>query len=122
LAIKFKPYGFLKKSPPHNNTCSKNHFSRVVFFQKNLTASPRQQVNYFLFFLFLLKMICEQSGAEREERVQCTLLAKEPDGARKNFNCRTMSTFEIKTHQAGRTYSRPHFFILNRAERKETVR
>ncbi|MDG1398068.1 MAG: hypothetical protein P8P88_06740 [Polaribacter sp.] len=25
-----------------------------------------------------------------------------------------MSTFEIKTHQIGRTYSNPHFFILNK--------
>jgi len=29
-----------------------------------------------------------------------------------NFNCLTMPNFEIKTHQAGRTYSGPHFFIL----------
>ncbi len=33
-----------------------------------------------------------------------------------------MPTFEIKTHHTGRTYSGPHFFILSRAERKETVR
>ena len=32
-----------------------------------------------------------------------------------------MSTYEIKTHRIGRTYNTPHFFILNRAERKETV-
>jgi len=25
-----------------------------------------------------------------------------------------MSTFELKTHQIGRTYSNPHFFILNK--------
>jgi hypothetical protein len=25
-----------------------------------------------------------------------------------------MSNFEIKTHQPGRTYSKPHFFILNK--------
>jgi len=25
-----------------------------------------------------------------------------------------MSTFELKTHQIGRTYSKPHFFILNK--------
>ena len=25
-----------------------------------------------------------------------------------------MSTFELKTHQVGRTYSNPHFFILNK--------
>ena len=25
-----------------------------------------------------------------------------------------MSTFQIKTHQPGRTYSNPHFFILNK--------
>jgi len=25
-----------------------------------------------------------------------------------------MSTFQIKTHQIGRTYSNPHFFILNK--------
>jgi len=56
LAIKFKPYGFLKKSPPYYKSLPKNHLSRVVFFQKNLTASPRQQVNYFLFFFFLLKI------------------------------------------------------------------
>ena len=29
-----------------------------------------------------------------------------------NFNCVTMSTFEIRTHQPGRSYSGPHFFIL----------
>ncbi len=27
-----------------------------------------------------------------------------------------MSTFEIKTHQIGRTYSQPHFFILNKGQ------
>lgn len=31
-----------------------------------------------------------------------------------NFNCVTMSTFEIRTHQIGRTYSGPHFFILSK--------
>jgi len=31
-----------------------------------------------------------------------------------NFNCVTMSTFEIKTHQTGRIYSGPHFFMLNK--------
>jgi len=31
-----------------------------------------------------------------------------------NFNWRTMSTYEIKTHQGGRTYNSPHFFILNK--------
>lgn len=25
-----------------------------------------------------------------------------------------MSTFQIKTHQVGRTYSNPHFFVLNK--------
>ena len=25
-----------------------------------------------------------------------------------------MSTLQIKTHQTGRTYSKPHFFILNK--------
>ena len=25
-----------------------------------------------------------------------------------------MSNFEIKTHQSGRTYNKPHFFILNK--------
>ena len=25
-----------------------------------------------------------------------------------------MSTFELKTHRSGRTYSKPHFFILNK--------
>jgi len=34
--------------------------------------------------------------------------------AKHNFNCVAMSTFEIKTHRTGRTYSGPHFFILNR--------
>ncbi|MCI2228257.1 hypothetical protein MC378_03690 [Polaribacter sp. MSW13] len=32
-----------------------------------------------------------------------------------------MSTFQIKTHKPGRTYSSPHFFILSRAEREEIV-
>jgi len=27
-----------------------------------------------------------------------------------------MSTFEVKTHQIGRTYSQPHFFILNNGQ------
>jgi len=36
-----------------------------------------------------------------------------------NFNWSTMSTYEIKTHRSGRTYNTPHFFILNRTERKE---
>ena len=31
-----------------------------------------------------------------------------------NFNSGTMSTYEIKTHQPGRTYNAPHFFILNK--------
>jgi len=31
-----------------------------------------------------------------------------------NFNCVTMSNFEIKTHRNGRTYNTPHFFILNK--------
>jgi len=31
-----------------------------------------------------------------------------------------MSTYEIETHQVGRGYNTPHFFILNRAERNES--
>ncbi|SNR78355.1 hypothetical protein SAMN06265371_11334 [Lutibacter agarilyticus] len=31
-----------------------------------------------------------------------------------NFNSGTMLTYEIKTHQPGRTYNKPHFFILNK--------
>lgn len=31
-----------------------------------------------------------------------------------NFNWRAMQNFEIKTHLVGRTYSKPHFFILNK--------
>ncbi|MFD1616556.1 DUF6943 family protein [Gelatiniphilus marinus] len=27
-----------------------------------------------------------------------------------------MSTFELKTHQIGKTYSQPHFFILNKGQ------
>ena len=50
--------------------------------------------------------------AERKESVQWTLLAKEPDGVRLNFNWRTMSIYEIKTHRSGKTY---------RTERKEIV-
>ena len=34
--------------------------------------------------------------------------------AKHNFNWIPMSTFQIKTHQIGRTYSNPHFFILNK--------
>jgi hypothetical protein len=30
------------------------------------------------------------------------------------LNWIAMSTFELKTHQVGRTYSNPHFFILNK--------
>ena len=36
-----------------------------------------------------------------------------------NINSRTMSTYEIRTHRIGRVYNSPHFFILNRTERKE---
>ena len=36
------------------------------------------------------------------------------EAQRSNFNWRTMQNFEIKTHQVGRTYSKPHFFILNK--------
>ncbi len=32
-----------------------------------------------------------------------------------------MKMFRIKTHRVSLTYSEPHFFILNRAERKEIV-
>ncbi len=32
-----------------------------------------------------------------------------------------MSTYEIRTHQPGRTYQTPHFFMLNRTEREEIV-
>jgi len=54
------------------------NYSRVVFFQKNLTASPRQQVNYFLFFFFLLK-IEARSAAEHNLNAQlCQLLKSEP--------------------------------------------
>jgi len=31
-----------------------------------------------------------------------------------NFNWRTMSTYEIKTHRIGKTYNTPHFFILSK--------
>jgi len=31
-----------------------------------------------------------------------------------NFNCVPMSNFEIKTHQPGRTYNTPDFFILSK--------
>ena len=31
-----------------------------------------------------------------------------------NFNWRTMSTYEIRTHRIGRVYNSPHFFILNK--------
>lgn len=31
-----------------------------------------------------------------------------------NFNWRTMSTYEIRTHKHGRTYNSPHFFMLNK--------
>jgi len=31
-----------------------------------------------------------------------------------NFNCVTMSNFEIKTHRSERIYQKPHFFILNK--------
>ena len=34
--------------------------------------------------------------------------------AKHNFNWISMSTFQIKTHQPGRTYAKPHFFILNK--------
>ncbi|MEQ3665842.1 hypothetical protein [Olleya sp.] len=34
--------------------------------------------------------------------------------AKQIFNWIAMSTFELKTHRSGRTYSKPHFFILNK--------
>jgi hypothetical protein len=34
--------------------------------------------------------------------------------AKHKFKCVAMSTFEIKTHQSGRTYNLPHFFILSK--------
>ena len=46
------------------------------------------------FFISLSKKLCARSAI--------------------NFNWRAMRNFEIKTHQMGRTYSRPHFFILNK--------
>ena len=67
----------------------------MYFFKKNLTAIQRQHLNYFLFFFFLLKIDVRSA-------------------AKHNFNCVAMSTFEIRTHQIGRTYSGPHFFILNK--------
>ena len=36
------------------------------------------------------------------------------EAQRSNFNWSTMQNFEIKTHPVGRTYSKPHFFILNK--------
>lgn len=34
--------------------------------------------------------------------------------AKQIFNWIAMSTFELKTHRIGKTYSKPHFFILNK--------
>tara|TARA_R110001606_G_scaffold221757_2_gene369440 strand:+ start:6872 stop:7354 length:483 start_codon:yes stop_codon:yes gene_type:complete len=34
--------------------------------------------------------------------------------AKQILNWIAMSTFELKTHQIGKTYSNPHFFILNK--------
>ena len=34
--------------------------------------------------------------------------------AKQILNWIAMSTFELKTHRSGRTYSKPHFFILNK--------
>ena len=34
------------------------------------------------------------------------------------LNWIAMSTFELKTHQVGKTYSNPHFFILNKGKYK----
>ncbi|MDN3492203.1 DUF6943 family protein [Winogradskyella bathintestinalis] len=47
-----------------------------------------------IFFLFK-----KNNGAKRSEAI---------------LNWIAMSTFELKTHQVGRTYSNPHFFILNK--------
>lgn len=47
-----------------------------------------------IFFLFK-----KNNGAKRSEAI---------------LNWIAMSTFELKTHQIGRTYSNPHFFILNK--------
>lgn len=47
-----------------------------------------------IFFLFK-----KNNGAKRSEAI---------------LNWIAMSTFELKTHKSGRTYSNPHFFILNK--------
>jgi len=47
-----------------------------------------------IFFLFK-----KNNGAKRSEAI---------------LNWIAMSTFELKTHQVGKTYSNPHFFILNK--------
>jgi len=47
-----------------------------------------------IFFLFK-----KNNGAKRSEAI---------------LNWIAMSTFKLKTHRAGKTYSNPHFFILNK--------
>jgi hypothetical protein len=59
-----------------------------------LTALPTPQQQWLSFFLF--KKI---NGAKRKRAI---------------LNWIAMLYFEMKTHQVGRTYSKPHFFILNK--------
>ncbi len=59
-----------------------------------MTALPTPQ-QLWLSFFFSKK----NNGAKRSEAI---------------LNWIAMSTFELKTHQVGKTYSNPHFFILNK--------
>ena len=69
-------------------------FNSKNFYPKTLTALPTPQ-QLWLSFFFSKK----NNGAKRSEAI---------------LNWIAMSTFELKTHQIGRTYSNPHFFILNK--------
>ena len=59
-----------------------------------MTALPTPQ-QLWLSFFFSKK----NNGAKRSEAI---------------LNWIAMSTFELKTHQVGKAYSNPHFFILNK--------
>lgn len=61
--FKFKPYGFLKKSPPY----------RVVFFQKNLLVQspPPDEMAFFFFRFFLCQnFFCQRGFREQTKSSQ----------------------------------------------------
>ena len=92
-AIKVKPYGFWIKLFSIPFFFWFRHSTQKTFIQKPWQPYPRHN-NYGYLFSFQ-----KNNGAKRSEAI---------------LNWIAMSTFELKTHQVGKTYSNPHFFILNK--------